>query len=69
MKNGYSAYDASEELGHCKINILTTKNEQISNATITKMTPKETEIVKSIGYEAVGSMKEVKELLKMLKRI
>lgn len=55
-----------EELGRCKINILSSKNNVLKRATITKMSDSQLTILKYLGYKNVQGLKEVKDIIKKL---
>ena len=61
--------DLFDELNKCKINILGVKDGSQKNASITKMTDLQTKVLKALGYESIAKSKEIKGILKKLKKM
>ena len=58
-----------DELGKCKINVLTIKDNTMTHAVITKMTELQKSILRTLGYESICTSKEIKNVLKKLKKM
>lgn len=58
-----------EELGRCKINIISSKDNVLKRATITKMSDSQSTILRHLGYKNVTGLKEVKSIIKSLNAV